>query len=111
MIGVRRKEDNLKARARLHNGEWIEGYYLGNDDILPSEVSYFDETEKIDPSTLVFPEVEELKKQNAELLERLKQFRQRIYQQSFSNMQLREMADCLIAIQQAERVRVKKVKQ
>jgi len=41
--------------------------------------------------------------QNDEMLERLKQFRARIYQQSFSNMQLREMADSLIEIQKSEK--------
>jgi hypothetical protein len=48
-------------------------------------------------------EYKAIKKQNAELLEGLKEFRERIYQQSFTNMQLREMVDSLISTQTKEK--------
>ena len=105
----------MKAKAKkIDNGELIEGYYKTwkhFNGVKNIAIHTIDNTEynqlsrgefEIDPSTLVFPEMEELKKQNDELLKRLRQFRARIYQQSFSNMQLREMADGLISIQKAE---------
>jgi hypothetical protein len=46
---------------------------------------------------------DKLEKQNDELLDGLRQFRARIYQQSFSNMELREMVDSLISIQTKEK--------
>jgi len=58
----------MKAKAkRADSGEWVEGYYYKSIVLGHFIINKSHRDIQIDPSTLVFPEMEELKKENYKL--------------------------------------------
>ena len=64
----------MKAKAkRLDNGKWVEGFYFRFNDTHQMALPALQVFIEIDQSTLVFPELEKVKEENAELKEALKE--------------------------------------